>query len=117
MNAILAIYPYRHNGLWVFDDERAELHREPFIAGADAMIDKAVVEKGIERPEDGFRMIFSAGPFPGYDFRLEWVREGDGGNWYKSDRFEVEGWLCPALFKYFDQAPREIYTKIEPKDA
>ena len=28
---------------------------------------------------------------------------------------QMEGWLCPALFKYFDTAPKEIYVKAEPK--
>jgi hypothetical protein len=28
----------------------------------------------------------------------------------------MEGWLCPALFKYFPSAPREIYVKVEPKN-
>ena len=36
-------------------------------------------------------------------------------NWYYSDQFEMEGWLCPALFKYFSDPPREIYVKVEPK--
>jgi hypothetical protein len=26
----------------------------------------------------------------------------------------MEGWLCPALFKYFEKAPKEIYIKAEP---
>jgi hypothetical protein len=27
----------------------------------------------------------------------------------------MEGWLCPALFRYFDEAPEEIYVKAEAK--
>jgi hypothetical protein len=27
----------------------------------------------------------------------------------------MEGWLCPALFKYFDKAPPELYVRAEPK--
>lgn len=27
----------------------------------------------------------------------------------------MEGWLCPALFKYFDETPKETYVKAEPK--
>jgi hypothetical protein len=26
----------------------------------------------------------------------------------------MEGWLCPALFKYFDAAPKTLYAKAEP---
>ena len=113
MNALVAIYPYRHNGLWVFDDESVGLDKEPFVAGADELIDRAVEAKGIDDAEKGFRMLFSASEFPGYDFSLSWVREGNGGNWYRSEDFDMEGWLCPALMKYFDGAPKLIYTKFE----
>jgi hypothetical protein len=27
----------------------------------------------------------------------------------------MEGWLCPALFKYFDSAPKKIYAQFRPK--
>jgi hypothetical protein len=115
-NAIAVIYPYKHEGMWVFDDERVGLVQEPFVAGADVLIDKALEAKGIKDGDKGFRLIFSAGEFPLYDFKFSWLREGDGGNWYFSDDFNMEGWLCPALFEYFDKAPKEIYTKFEAKD-
>jgi hypothetical protein len=28
---------------------------------------------------------------------------------------DKEGWLCPALFKYFETAPPELYAKAEEK--
>jgi hypothetical protein len=115
MNAIRAIYPYKDRGLWVFDDERVGLDKEPFIAGADTLIDRALAAKGVPDGENGFRLLFSAGQFPGYDFKFAWAREGDGGNWYYSPDFEMEGWLCPALFKYFDTAPKELFAKFEPR--
>jgi hypothetical protein len=115
MNAIMAIRPYRWEGLWVFDDERVGLDKEPFISGADTIIEKALQAKGITDGEEGFILLFSAGQFPGYDFKLKWVREGDGGNWYYSEDFKMEGWLCPALFEYFESAPKEIYTKFQPR--
>ena len=115
-NAIAVIYPYKYEGLWVFDDDKVGLIREPFVAGADVLIDRALKGKGIIDGDKGFRLIFSAGQFPGYDFKFTWVREGDGGNWYFSDDFNIEGWLCPALFEYFYEAPKEIYTKFEAKN-
>ena len=59
-NAIFVIKPYKWNGMWVFDDERVGLVKEPFVAGADTMIDTAVELKGISDADDGFLMIFSA---------------------------------------------------------
>jgi hypothetical protein len=29
----------------------------------------------------------------------------------------MEGWLCPALFKYFDAAPMRIYAQAIAKAA
>jgi len=113
MNAINLIVPYRYEGMWVFDDPRVGLDKEPFVSGADSMIDVLVAD--IPNSQQGFRLMFSATPFPGHTVKLEWKREEYGGNWYFSPEYKMEGWLCPALFKYFDQAPKEIYIKAEPK--
>tara|TARA_Y100000588_G_scaffold364299_1_gene427818 strand:+ start:153 stop:509 length:357 start_codon:yes stop_codon:yes gene_type:complete len=115
-NALMIIHPYRHEGVWVFDDEDAGLNREPFVAGADNVIDRAVQEKGIKDAEQGFRLLFSGGQFPDYDLKLDWLREADGGNWYRAEQYDMEGWLCPALFCYFDEAPKEIYARFMPGD-
>ena len=113
MNALLVIFPYKYQGTWVFDDARVGLFREPFIAGIDSMIDEATTN--IPNADKGFRAIFSAAAFPGTNLKLQWRREESGGNWYYSDQFKMEGWLCPALLKYFPKAPPEIYVKVEPK--
>ena len=112
-NSLMVIAPYKHHGMWVFDDPSVGLDKEPFIAGIDTMIDKMTAS--IPQADKGFRAVFSASPFPGYTEKLEWRRQESGGNWYYSDHYKMEGWLCPALFKYFPTAPREIYVRAEPK--
>jgi hypothetical protein len=111
INSLFVIVPYKYEGTWVFDDPAVGLKKEPFIAGIDTMIDKVVAD--IPNAERGFRAIFSAMPFPGYTLKLQWRRQESGGNWYYCEKFSIEGWLCPALFKYFAEAPREIYVKAE----
>lgn len=113
MNAISVIFPYRHNGQWVFDDEVAGLRQEPLILGIDLMLDKATAQ--IRDAGQGFKLFFAPVQFPGYTVKLEWKRTEFGGNWYWCEQYQIEGWLCPALFKYFDQAPTEIYARAEPK--
>lgn len=113
MNAICCIVPYRYEGMWVFDDPKAGLDREPFVFGADRMIDVLVAK--IPDAAGGFRMLFSATPFPGYAVKLDWRREEYGGNWYHCAAYDIEGWLCPAMFKYFEKAPAEIYVKADPR--
>jgi hypothetical protein len=112
-NSILAISPYRWNGLWVFDDDRVGLVKEPFVSGIPEIIDAAV--KGIADADKGFVLLFSANPFPGATVELEWVREDMSGNWYRWIKTGQEGWLCPALFKYFDKAPPRLYAQAKSK--
>jgi hypothetical protein len=73
------------------------------------MIDRLVAN--IPNAAKAFRLLFSATPFPGYAVKLEWRREEYGGNWYFSPDFKMEGWLYPALFKYFDAAPKRSTLK------
>lgn len=40
-----------------------------------------------------------------------------GGNWYYSAALDLEGWLCPALLKYFEQAPGKIYAQFKGRQA
>ena len=60
-NAIIAIHPYKSGGVWLFDDPGVGLVREPFVSGADDIIERMVV--GLDHPEDGFTLLFSADPF------------------------------------------------------
>jgi hypothetical protein len=39
---INVIAPYKHPGMWVFDDARVVFFQEPFVEGADVIIDGAV---------------------------------------------------------------------------
>ncbi|ADB18028.1 hypothetical protein Psta_3364 [Pirellula staleyi DSM 6068] len=111
-NAIMVIAPYRHQGTWVFDDASAGLVKEPFVAGVPEMIDVLVEE--IPTADQGFRLLFSAQPFPGHQKKLTWLRGDSGGNYYAVDEPPMEGWICPALFKYYASAPKNLYVKAEP---
>ncbi len=39
------------------------------------------------------------------------ARDKSGGNWYRQESQDREGWLCPGLFKYFEEA---FYAKVKP---
>ena len=111
-NTIHVIQPYRHASTWVFDDHRVGLHQEPFVSGIPAMIDMLVAN--VPNAAKGFRLLFSSEPFPGYQVELVRVRPEYGGTWYRWEGRNAEGWLCPALFKYFSTAPARLYAKAEP---
>jgi hypothetical protein len=111
MNEINVIEPYRYRGMWVFDDPKVGLSAEPFVGGADTMIDRVTAE--LTDADRGFVMVFSGNPFPGYQFHLEWRREEGTGNVYYSRELDAEGWLCPALLRYFEVPPSEIYVQVK----
>lgn len=111
-NAIMIIAPYRYHGTWVFDDDSVGLRQEPFVAGVPAMID--VLVRDVPNAENGFRMLFSGSPFPGYQMKGTLVDQTAGGATYAIEEPPMEGWLCPAMFKYFAEAPQELYVKAEP---
>ena len=79
------------------------------------MIDSLVSD--IPNARQGFRLLFSAAGFPGFQCKLTWLREEMGGHWYHDEESDSEGWLCPALFNYFDEAPAELYVKAEAKSS
>jgi len=112
-NTMMVIQPYWASGTWVFDDPSTGLVREPFVCGIPEMISRMV--KDVPNARSGFRLLFSGTEFPGHQAAFDLVREESGGAWYRG-RGQVagmEGWLCPALFKYFENAPKVIYAKAE----
>jgi hypothetical protein len=110
-NALLVIEPYRAGKEWRFDEPQLHLKGEPFVEGVSELIDKMVV--GIPGADKKVRLIFSQQPFPGSRWRLDRVRADEGGNWYFSEDYQMTGWLCPALFKFFPRAPQHIYVSAE----
>lgn len=122
-NAIYVIVPYQWNGLWVFDDKTTGLEREPFIAGADTVLDRAT--ESIPDADKGCLCMFSDTPFPKANLELtlrppskELIplldRKGQFGNVYYCEQFQTEAWLCPALLLYFEKAPKKIYAAVLP---
>ena len=126
VNVIHIILPYKWEGVWDFDDERVGLDKEPLVVGVrsqftsqlriipDILLDRATAK--IFDAVNGFRLTFSQHEFPEYDECIRWLREESAdNNVYWSDKFEMEGWLCPALLRYFEKPPTKIYLKAEAR--
>lgn len=113
-NAIRVIQPYFSSGTWVFDDPGVGLVREPFVSGVPEILNRLVAH--IPDARRGFRLLFSDNPFPGYQAEFERIRDEYGGTWYRQvgGDEQPEGWLCPALFKYYATAPERLYIRAEP---
>ena len=90
---------------WVFNDERRNLVEEPFVAGVPEIITEIVAD--IPNAKAGFRLTFSAGPFPGHKPVAIRGEPEPGSYWY-----HVEN--CPALFNFFPEAPEKLYVRADP---
>lgn len=115
MNAIRVIHPRWEEGQLVFDDAEAGLVREPFVAGADYVL--ALLSKRVPGCEKEFTLIFSDREFPGAQTSMGWKKSEYGGEWYTCEDVKQDGWLCPALFKYFGKAPERIWIQIKRKES
>jgi len=116
MNQIYVIFPYQYNGTWVFDDRDRGLAKEPFVSGIPEMIE--AITEGFENRSEGFRLKFSAHAFVADANErvalIKFFEKDMGGAWYigSYDGKHLEGWLCPALLKYFAELPEQIYIAV-----
>lgn len=108
---IMVLHPYKLGSAWVFDDPEKGLKHEAFVSGIDKIIDFMTAD--LDGAEEGFELIFSAKPFPDHDIHITWDNGKWGGNWYFSPKHKMLGWLCPALLKYFQNAPAIIYAAAQ----
>jgi hypothetical protein len=111
-NALKVIRPYHLHGTWVFDDPATGLRAEPFVQGIPEMIDALVAD--IPTAKEGFRLTFSGSEFPGHEMRVDRREPHAGGWWYADPGTGRRGWLCPAMFKYFHEAPPSLYGRADP---
>ncbi len=114
-NSIMVLKPYRWEGMWVFDDDRTGLVREPFVSGVPEILESLLQSQDIpiEIAVKGFRLIFSAAPFPGHQLSARRIGHEGGGAWYEESVSKARGWLCPALLKYFPFAPDNLHVRVE----
>lgn len=110
-NVVQVIHPYWDNGLLVFDDPTVGLTKEPFVAGADDVLRLLSLQVS-EECSERFSLLFSDSPFPGHQTVIRRVRDEYGGNWYEVEGSGLQGWLCPALFRYYPVAPERLYLEI-----
>ena len=103
-NSIFSIVVYKHHGLWVFDDDRVGLVKEPFVAGADTLIDSLADGK------EKLVIIFSDGEFPGYKLVVDQnnILAESGTHYICKERYH-KLWLCPALNLYYPISPKRIF--------
>ena len=103
---VMRISPTRFgNGMWAFTDTSRGLVNELLVDGIDTMLDVLSASYG-----NGFNVFFSDKPFDGHEHVLSLVHDNcEVGRHYRWSYDNSVGWLCPALFKYFESPPESIY--------
>jgi hypothetical protein len=117
MNNVFVLYPKRSTfGIWAFDDETRGLKNEPFVGETNDLIDKMAVESGYEL-EDNLQvaLLFAATEFPNHQCDLTLVETSPTGTTYQDEMSDLFPWLCPAMFKYFPEAPKKMYGGVMKK--
>jgi hypothetical protein len=115
MNTLYQIAPYKHDGMWVFDDDRFGLVREALVEGIPEIIEKACYEQNIPDPSGNVVVTFASVEFPNWTIKMDLLGEAYGGHEYIVEDWGMKGWLCPALLHYFSEAPETIYVRAERK--
>ena len=124
-NNVSTIHPYVYHGQWVFDDESRSLDKEAFVSGADGIMDMLYLaahgaEAAFIPDEAQFSLRFSDTPFEGHKYQFDWVEDNgmvyDDDQWnnYSEKTTGISGWLCPALLRFFPDAPSHIYVEPLP---
>lgn len=109
-NSIFRILTRREDGLWVFDDGRFGVVAQPFVFGADLILEKMAAESGVQG--ERLNAVFAAFPFPGSEHTLKFVREETEGFMYRWEEQNLQGWLSPSLLNYFNEPPDKIFLQL-----
>jgi len=91
----------------------------PTIWGADKIIKSVTSLKKIDRPEDGFNLLFSDELFLNCDARLVFEEKFHDGWIYKIEpeyldfNTKQKIFACPYLKLYFSEPPENVFVKLE----
>jgi hypothetical protein len=109
---VLTLYRDARDGLWKFDDERYGLRAEPLVDSATKLIDKLLKTARCNL----CTVLVSNERVSKRQTRFEWLCATEPtGNVYVLPATGESGWLCPALFHYFDQAPQALFVYARAK--
>jgi len=94
----------------------------PIIWGADKIIKSVTSLKKIDRPEDGFNLLFSNELFLNCDARLVFEEKFHDGWIYKIEpeyldfNTKQKIFACSYLKLYFSEPPENVFVKLEKEE-
>ena len=102
--AIFSVLIHKMGNEWFMDDVTKEIVNEPLICGMPE-----IIEHIVGRDIHCFAATFSNTTSEDQQVLLRREPE-NGGYWYELKGASMRGWLCPVLFRYFDEAPLNLYV-------
>jgi hypothetical protein len=114
MNSIFILYPKRSSfGVWSFDDDTRGLVNEPFVGETNKLLDMMAKESGYSLEDNPqVALLFSDDNFPESQCSLVLRETSNSGSTYIDLKRKLTPWLCPAMFKYFKNAPSNLFGGI-----
>lgn len=113
------LYIYRHLGTWCYDDPRSNIVAEPFVQGAEKIIDFALAEDGFSPETDLVKLYWNTKGHWTIEKIATEMRDGEQWNKYRLVNSTIEGWLCPQLLTFFHTAPEKLdfcFQRLDEKD-
>lgn len=115
ITSLQSLVAYRTPTGWAFDDARRGLQAEPFVYGAETLIDEILVSQN-NGHVSRCRLTFSDQSFASATVCLQREEseelEGLPGTWYREFATKRRAWLCPALTLYFEEPPAALYVHV-----
>jgi len=111
------LYIYRHLGTWCYDDPRSDIIAEPFVQGADKIIDHALAGEGFSPDTELVKLYWNTKPRWTIERLSSEIRNGEEWNHYRLLYTDITGWLCPQLLAFFSKAPEKLDFCLQKLDA
>jgi hypothetical protein len=135
----LFVYPHVEDKqfFWAFDFPALGIMQEPFVDGIPEILESAIEsELRIRADKEGGIFPVVATRLPGFivmfetsqackerppilephrgriTIELQKVEPKNGGTVYKDTTTNMQGWLCPALNKFFPESPETIWVRV-----
>jgi len=100
------LYAFRTESGWAYDDPRVPIENEPFVDGAELIIEHLLANPHADRA------VLRFSDREEYPHVLEYLEDHAGGATYLLRGTGMKGWLCVHLFDYFDTPPKRISISV-----
>ncbi len=115
------VFKYKNSFYDLAPAQIMEVVLSPLIIGVDKLVMAGCQAKKIDKPENGFNLVFSETYFPNADVKLNY-REVKSQGWiYDIESLNLKvmegqaAWICPYMQMFYKEPPKTFFIKLEEK--